>query len=491
MFKLITAFFSLLDTRGRRQAFLLLVPMFAVSLLEMASIGMVVPLLQAIVGQTESSALARLRVLLPEANPERTLIFVAAVFAALTVVKNAAVLGMIHAVNRFIALKLAEFQQRLYQVYLAQPVLFHGARNSAQALRNLTLSVNVCFDGIRIVLTVILDLVLVAGACVLLFWAEPAAATLAASVLIALAIVYHRIAAPRLRRWGYRSHEVEVDILKRTRETLDNIKLIKLTNTAGFFENSFRVLTDTRARLLSYTLTSLNVPRTLIESILIVGFLVCLVVLLNTTYSLVDLFPVIGLFGMVALRLMPSMNRLMSGFADIRQRSAPIEELTREMALPARESGAAAPEKLPFCSAIELSRISVSYGGGRDRALKNVNLVIRRGESVGLVGPSGSGKSTLADVIMGLTAPVEGTVRVDGIDIAGRLESWRNCVGYVPQDIFLLDDTIRRNIAFGIPDDRIDERRLAQAVAFACLEGVIAALPEGLIGRGPKAPASD
>jgi len=479
---LISRFFNLLDERGRRQAFGLLLLMLAISVLEMVSIGMIVPLLQTLVGQTNSVGLAWVRRLVPDSTPEQALLLITGAFAGVTLAKNAAVLAVIHAVNRFMALNAAGFQQRLYHRYLAQSLLFHTTRNSAELLRNLTISVSICFDGIRIVLTIILDLALIAGTCALLFWLQPVATIIAAITLILLAVIYHRIAAPRLRRWGARSHEVEADILKQARQALENIKLIKLTNKAEFFEASFRALSNTRARLLSYTLTSLNVPRTLVESVLIVGFFAGLFILLGSNYALVDLFPVIGLFGMVALRLMPSMNRLMSGLADVRQRSAPLDELTREMmTMPAPQPAGVEPDRSPlFRSTIELSDVTVSYGDGRRNALENVNLTIRRGETVGLVGPSGSGKSTLADVIMGLTAPVSGIAYVDGVDIAELRSTWSQCIGYVPQEIFLLDDTVRRNIAFGVSDDRIDERRLARAIAFACLEEVIASLPEGL-----------
>jgi ATP-binding cassette subfamily C protein len=146
--------------------------------------------------------------------------------------------------------------------------------------------------------------------------------------------------------------------------------------------------------------------------------------------------------------------------------------------------GDGAGASVVFRDAIALERVTYAYPGSEVPALRDVSLTIRRGESIGVVGPTGAGKSTLIDALVGLLPPSAGCVRVDGIDLtAARARTWRRHVGYVPQSIVLVDDSLRRNVALGIPDRDIDARRLAQAVRIAQLGPLVAAQPEGLEAR--------
>jgi ABC-type multidrug transport system fused ATPase/permease subunit len=135
---------------------------------------------------------------------------------------------------------------------------------------------------------------------------------------------------------------------------------------------------------------------------------------------------------------------------------------------------------LPFERHIKLENVNYSYPDGQKHVLKDNNLTIIKGETVGFVGASGAGKSTLVDIILGLLEPQSGSITVDGLDIFEHLESWQKRLGYVPQSIFLLDDTIRRNIAFGVIDDEIDDARIWESIKLAGLEEVLSAMAEQL-----------
>lgn len=480
---LIGKLFSLLEDRDRRHAMLLLIPALITAVLEMASIGLILPIMGGIIGKSEGSAFADILAFLPDMEADRQLMVLGGLFVIVIVTKNLAILGSFYLINWFVVHKGADFSERLFRIYMDRPYVFHMNRNSATLLRNVSYSVSVSFDGIRITLNIILDLILVLGACSLLVIVAPDATLAIMVIMAAMTIVYYRITAPHIRAWGDREQAVEGYLIKFIRQAFDNIKIIKLSRSQKYAQSVFHDFADERAQVICKSRTALLIPRLFVETLIVISFLLILFTLLAMDYPLADLLSLFGLLGMVALRLMPSMNRIMTGAADLRHRTAPVEELYREYT-----EGSADPEggdcdstkSLPFNQDIRFEDVSFQYGPDSVKALEHVSFTIVRGESIGLVGPSGSGKSTLANILMALISPSEGQVLVDDTDMHGEPPSWHGQIGYVPQQIFLLDDTLRRNIAFGLGDEDIDHDRLSETLQLAHLEDVVSGLPDGL-----------
>lgn len=189
--------------------------------------------------------------------------------------------------------------------------------------------------------------------------------------------------------------------------------------------------------------------------------------------------PTLGLFATAAFRLLPSANRLAMAVQQIRFAQAHTETLRAEVQAAGRYFGTAQGSPLTIGQAIRLVDVNYRYDGGHVNALTDVSLVIPEGQSIGFIGESGSGKSTLVDVILGLLPPVSGHVLVDDSDIHDHLSGWLANVGYVPQSIFLTDDTIRRNVAFGVDDERVDETAVDRAIRAARLDEFVGSLPAG------------
>ena len=191
-----------------------------------------------------------------------------------------------------------------------------------------------------------------------------------------------------------------------------------------------------------------------------------------------------GLFGMAALRIMPSLSRVLSSATDIR-RFASYITMTHEAFVSSKEEDLCStiPEKVAgirFNNQIEIVDVSYTYPGARISALSQLSVKIRKGEIVGIVGPSGSGKSTLMDIILGLLEPDSGKLLVDGENVFDNIEGWQKKCGFVPQDIFLFDDTIRRNVAFALEDVDIDDSRVMRALSLARLDTFVRKLPDGM-----------
>jgi ATP-binding cassette subfamily C protein len=213
----------------------------------------------------------------------------------------------------------------------------------------------------------------------------------------------------------------------------------------------------------------------------VAGLVLVVVVLLQRSASLDQLAPVLSVFALAAFRLIPSINKIVGCAAQIKAAAAAVDDVAGELGRSALRAASAPPSaKFEFRDRLVIERLGYHYPGGKIAALSGVELTIRRGESVALVGPSGAGKTTLADVILGVLEPTSGRILVDGRDVLPDRRGWQAKIGYVPQSIYLTDDTLRRNIALGLPDALIGEAALAAAVRLAHLDGVIAQLPDGL-----------
>jgi len=492
MFATTRKILSFLDRRSKVQIGLLFVPMALVSALEMLSIGLVVPLIQVLMAGPDGPAAGgvgdlvakMLRTVLPESSGTQALSLVAGAFAAVFVVKNALLFAMVFTINSVIRFKMATFVQRLFALYLHRPMGFHFHRNSAEIIRNLTNTAGRAFEGIRLDMLIIFETLMVVATFALLLVVDPAITLIAMSVLVLFALAYYRVTSPMMRRWGARLQDLGKAQIQTVAESLAGLRDIKVLQCHGYMQDLVTDQTNELARFHSRLPTMQHLPRVSLEVLVVVGFVLVVVGLISTGVGSERVIATLGLFGMAAMRLMPSMNRILSSAAELRQRSANVETLHEDL-----RSGLADSESellqarradLPFTREIRLHGIAFHYGGSGASALNDVDLTIRRGESIGVVGPSGAGKSTLIDILFGLLTPEEGRFEVDGLDAVALRGAWQKNIGFVPQQVHLLDDTLRRNIAFGVRDGDIDAGRIDAVVRLARLEDLVASLPQGL-----------
>jgi ATP-binding cassette subfamily C protein len=224
--------------------------------------------------------------------------------------------------------------------------------------------------------------------------------------------------------------------------------------------------------------------RVFVETTFILASLIAVVVVTAAGATGGTLIGLMALFAYVGFRVVPSANRLMLNFAVFQGARPHVAGLCADLALLepviAPQAVTAHVHALPFDERVALDSVMFRYDPDREPALTSVSLEIGRGESVGIIGATGAGKSTFVDVLLGLLEPQSGRVVVDGRDIRSNLRSWQARVGYVPQTFTLLDDTLRRNVAFGCPDTAIDDARVESALRLARLGEMVAQLPGGL-----------
>jgi len=287
----------------------------------------------------------------------------------------------------------------------------------------------------------------------------------------------------RVVRWGESRQKHDVLRLQHLQQGLGGAKDVKLLGRESNFLDQFSVHTAQSARVGQFQATLQMLPRLWLELLAVMGLATLVISMLLQGREIATIVPTLGLFAAAAFRLMPSVNRVLAAAQVLRYNLPVVNSLHEEMELVAPKQsvkGPMAPAGPSFRSEIRLCAVRYTYPSASAAALKDLTLRIRKGESIGFVGPSGSGKSTLVDVILGLLTPDGGQVLVDEGDIQKNLRAWQDQIGYVPQTIYLTDDTLRRNVAFGLPDDQIDVAAVKRAIRAAQLDEFVAGLPKGL-----------
>jgi ABC-type multidrug transport system fused ATPase/permease subunit len=260
---------------------------------------------------------------------------------------------------------------------------------------------------------------------------------------------------------------------------LGGAKDVKIRGCEKEFLQQFRHHADGQARMAALQSLVQRVPRLWFELLAVAALLLLTAVMVWQGTPSERLLPMLGLFAMVAFRMLPSVNHMTSAVHRLRTADAMLSGLAKELNLSTTTSSSRPATPMPFRDCIVLENVRFRYPGSRDNVLDSVNLHIPHGGSVGFVGGSGAGKSTLIDVILGLLPPATGRVTVDGQDIQGNLRGWQDTIGYVSQSIYLCDDSIRRNIAFGVPEQDVDDAAVRRALTAAQLDAFVDSLPAG------------
>ena len=376
----------------------------------------------------------------------------------------------------------ASASDRLFARYLAADYLFHVRRRSASLIEPLTRSVDIAYELVAgSAVNILAESVTIAALSTVLLLSAPPI------TLVAVVLVLGLVAVPIVltRRMWERIGEHERGLLQRQlhllQQSLGAIKDVKVTGSQRFFGEQFRLTRRELSRTKRRRSWAASAARLGVEATLIVCMLLVVFLVMRQDVSGSGVVPVLALFAYAGFRVVPSANRIMLNVGYLREGHPWVTAMSLDM------DALRLPERAPFerdvpmmVESLACEDVSVRYEEGSALALDRVTLSIRRGESIGIVGPTGAGKSTLVDVLLGLLAPTTGRVMVDGTPLEGRESAWRRHIGYVSQDVYLLDDSLRRNIAFGIVDGAIDETRLADAVALAQLGDVVAGLPKQL-----------
>ncbi|WP_092325507.1 ABC transporter ATP-binding protein [Butyrivibrio sp. YAB3001] len=313
--------------------------------------------------------------------------------------------------------------------------------------------------------------------------------TIAALLTIVLLIIKYVI-KPVMVKAGQDNQDYYSGLYKWINESVTGIKEIKIANKENYFINGYA---DCGSGYVSavqkYNLYN-STPRLLIETIAIAGMIGFLLVVMNQGKELSELLPLLTVLAAAAMRLLPSANRINNYLTSIAYFEPFLMNVSDNLQKEIHDGAISynsedyrkkkVVEKLPVTKKIEMVDITYRYPNTDSNILENASMEIPVGHSVGIVGTSGAGKTTIVDVMLGLLKPSGGKIYADGVDVMENYQGWLKNVGYIPQTIFMVDSTIRKNVAFGCADDEIDDNKVWQALKEASLDEFVKGLPEGL-----------
>ena len=365
----------------------------------------------------------------------------------------------------------------LFKSFLRRPYTFHLQRNSSELLNVVQQEVGMTVGLISGFMGLMTEFLVGSSVAGLMFFTEPVAATATLSVLIFGTMLYTRVTKPRMKYFGQLRQKIEPPRTRFLLQGFGGVKDIQVLGRSDNFSNQFEKQNSLvqEAGLRSGLLGTIAPMWT--EMLAMSGLTVVIWVMIWQGRSPDRIIPLLGLFVVATWRFVPSINKVVGLVNKIRYSLPAVESLYNEFEY-IKSQSEIVKTKAVFNDRVELRNLTFNYANTPAPSLCDVNIVVRKGETVGFIGPSGAGKSTLVDVILGLLPPSSGELLVDDVNMHEHNIEWQSTIGYVAQAIYLTDDSIRRNVAFGIAEKEIDEVALERALKSAQLWECVQGLPE-------------
>lgn len=423
--------------------------------------------------------LGDLRDRLPHSSTESLVAVMALAVAGLFAVR-----GVLLFVNSQVQHRVAQrigvrLSTRLLRGYLHLPYSEYLSRNSAELMRTISETVNNSVAYVLMPLSLIFSegLVMIVLMAIVIS-TSPLVGLVSIGVAVPGLVLLLRIVQPRLARAGAENEAGLATTYRASQQSLQGAREVRVGRHQPYFVARFESERQRLARAWASRGVLIDIPRILIETVLVIGVLLTLAAI-SLARSGPEGLAVMGLVAYAVLRIMPSLNRLTHYLNQIKFGLESARIVRTELSVIPPEASEEVGRPLELTSELSIEHVSYAYPDGT-AALRDTTFQVRHGTSVGLVGPTGGGKTTLVDIVAGLLSPTSGRVLVDGHDIAECLPRWQQSVGLVPQSVYLIDETIRRNIAFGIEDADIDDTRVWEALELAQLDDFVRVLAQGL-----------
>ena len=484
MLQLTKKLMTLLEKRQKVYFRLIIVMMLVGGLLESLGVSLILPLISAVMSSSKWDETWYGKIIGSVFSIESKTTFVTVIILALIFLylfKNVFLLFEYYLQNTFCMRGRLKIQRRLMFQYTHKPYEFYLSASSGDIIRVLTADTTTVFAFMGQLMQFYTEAIVAVILVITVFVIDPIIASFLSIALLGEVTLIYVIIKPITKRYGDLAREKGGLLNKWILQTINGIKSVKVSNREKFFENNFNHYADQIANVEKKYLVINNVPRLTIEAVTVSAVLAFLLIFVSNGTDLSTLMPQLTAFGVAAIRLLPSVNRMATAMNSFPYAGGALDNVIAN--LDGKEtheclSNHLAEGGISFNSNVTLSDISYKYPTGDRDVLHNANVVIQAGQSVGLIGASGAGKTTAVDIILGLLEPQNGAVFSDGVNISNDIIGWRNKLAYIPQQIFLLDDSIRNNVIFG--SERIDDDMVWDALKEAQLDEFVKSLPQGL-----------
>ncbi len=409
-------------------------------------------------------------------------------FFMVFVFKNTFMICMLYLQENFLATRRYQLHTKLYNAYLTSPYIFHVQNNSAVLMRNIDEIGTVFQSVIQPALKIITDMVIIFFLAAMLFMHNSVVTCVIVFFIGGAALSINFIFRRKLISLGAIRVDAKAQNYKLFFQGLGGIKDVQVLQREKLFIDRYSHEINRFLQANKVTSIIQQAPRLVMEVLTIGGMLLIVSILIGQSQDMSKIIPTLSLFALGTFRLLPSLTRIVTGINQLHYSQEIIDLLCYEnerlegfgYKKGANGENEDAQTDISFGKSIELSNLSFKYPSREEKVIKNLSLSIPKGKSIALAGLSGSGKTTLVDMILGLLPPLNGAISVDGINIRENLRAWRKHLGYVAQFIFIADESVRSNIAYGIPSELIDEEAVKKALQAAQLWDVVQDLTDGL-----------
>lgn len=382
-----------------------------------------------------------------------------------------------------------DYTRRLYAYYMTKPYLYHVGTNISIVLRNINMGGTVVFGNILVktfsIITDLITIFVIWCFLIAMDWVTALGCAFFIAPFIFILLNYFR---KKIGKYGEIQKKYTAEMNKWVNQGFGSLKETKVMQREKFFTDEFydaySKYTDSTT---SYQFIQ-RLPRAIIELVTIGGILLLIAVKMILKSNPDSLIATLGVLALAAMRIMPCLNRIVSLFNDIKFSMPLFNEMYTDLMIVKRNKDIAernltekASSELPFEKEISVEHLTFAYPSKVDKdVLHDVSFKIPKGSFCGIVGPSGAGKTTFVDILLGLLPPTGGAIFVDGKNIYDNTSGWLNNIAYVPQNIYIIDGSIRENIAFGYTEDQIDDTKIEEVLHMAELYDFVQALPDGV-----------
>lgn len=479
----------LLDKKQKRKMIILLGMMLIGAVLETASIALVLPVITLVVtpGAIESNEMLAWFYEASGCDSENQFtIMIMLIMILAFVIKNIFLYFQQKSLLKFVYTNQFNTSERMMKNYLRRGYEFYLNADTAVIQRTITSDVNNMYALILAVLQLTSEVIIFTSLSIAIFAIDPIMTTIIAVLLFATLLTIKVILKPIMAKAGEDNQNYYSGLFKNISQTVAGIKEVKITGKEQYFVDEYVTCGKGYVEAVQkYSLYN-NIPRLWIETVCIAGMIGYMIYLVATGVDMGSMMAILGAFAVAAAKLMPCANKINNqlnsiayfepffmGVSDNLQNEISGTKIDMSFA---KETD----RKLPIHDKIQIKNITYAYPNTETLIFNEASLEIPVGAAVGIVGTSGSGKTTVVDILLGLLEVKNGSVYADGVDIKTQYRSWLKNVGYIPQVIFMLDDTILNNVAFGIKKDKIDLTRIWEVLKEAQLDEFVKGLPEGL-----------
>lgn len=489
MFSIYRKLFDLLDARERRRFYLMLALVIFSGIVEMVGVASILPFLAVVAdpGIVErNEKLASIYAMLGFDSISAFQIFLGIAVLGFVVFGVLIRLGTLYALSHFSHMRSYSLSTKLFSGFLNQPYVWFLSRHSTNMAKSILFEVEKVVGEAMVpamkILSQSISLILLVA---LLFFVNPGAALGASVVIGGIYAVIYLVVRNRMTRLGKRRAEANKRRYKVAHETFGGIKEVKLQGLEEVYFERFKMPSRVFATTATSNAIVSEAPRYLLEAVAFGGMVLLVIgMIIQGNTHIAEIVPTLGVFAFAGLRMFPAMQQIYNALAKMRFVGPMLDNIHRDMLETRQAPTAAKPgsmEPMRLKETLDLVDVHFAYPTAERASLLGLSLSARVNTTVGIVGGTGAGKTTAVDLILGLLTPASGEIRVDGVAVAeANKRGWQDVVGYVPQQIYLMDDTVAANIAFGIPKDKRDQAAIENAAKLAELHDfVVGDLPKG------------